>query len=368
MRRIIISANSAWNLANFRLGLMRYLRSAGYEVIALAPADGYESQIKEAGFSFFPLPIEPQGLNPISEWKLFNAYKKYLGEIKPIAVLLYTIKPNIYGSLAAAQLNIPVINNVSGLGRVFIENSIVYQLIRRLYRFAFRKSNTVFFQNEDDRTLFLNHALVKPAQTYVLPGSGVDLNRFSFKERNGDHNIMVMPARLLFEKGVAEFIEASSDLKKDYPKWRFQLCGQFAEEAKRGITEHDLLNQIDSKGLEYVSFTDQIENVYLKSTWIVLPSYREGTARVLLEAAASGRPLITSDAPGCGHIVNSAKNGFVSQVRSAKSLKEAMKKAIECSAEDYSLFAQRGRSYIETHYDEELVFQGYLARLQGIPK
>lgn len=368
MPRIIISANSAWNLANFRLGLMRFLRSAGYEIIALAPADGYEKRIEAAGFVFIPLPMEPQGLNPIREWQLYKAYKNHLRKINPAAVLLYTIKPNIYASIAAAQLNIPIINNVSGLGRIFIENSLVYQIIRRLYGFAFRKSNTVFFQNEDDRALFLKHGLVKQAQTAVLPGSGVDLNRFTFNALSLDNRRFVMPSRLLFEKGVAEYIAASKSLKERYPQWQFQLCGQYSEDSIRGITAAEHLSQIEANGLELIPFTDQIEKVYQEATWIVLPSYREGTARVLLEAAAIGRPLITSDAPGCGHIVEGAHNGYVCKARSANALMDAMEKAINCSQEQYRLFAHQGRSHIESYYDEELVFEGYLARLQGIPK
>ncbi len=237
--RILISINTAWNIVNFRAGLIRALIERGYEVVAAAPQDDYSVRLTEMGCRFVPLEIDNKGVDPRRDMALMARYMALLRRERPVAFLGYTIKPNVYGSLAAHMLAIPVINNISGLGTVFIRNSWLTPIVRGLYRTALRRSHTVFFQNEDDRALFAEIGLIKRERTDILPGSGIDLMKFSPQpaplRRAPQSARFLLIARLLRDKGVGEYVDAARLVRAHMPSATFGLLGFLHVENRTAI-------------------------------------------------------------------------------------------------------------------------------------
>jgi glycosyltransferase involved in cell wall biosynthesis len=225
--RIMLSVNAAWNIANFRTGLIKGLQRAGHEVIAVAPDDQAAQWVRQL-CTYVPLVMDKQGMRPDRDLMLMWRYWRLMRQVKPDVYLGYTVKPNVYGSLAAHALGIAVINNIAGLGAVFIQDGWLVKLVRRLYRFALRRSATVFFQNDDDRSLFVEHGMVMPEVAHLLPGSGIDLQKFDMRpasRRSGSAMRFLLVARMLWDKGVGEYVEAARVLRKTFPDLEFALLG-----------------------------------------------------------------------------------------------------------------------------------------------
>lgn len=362
--KIVISINTAWNIFNFRLGLAKTLIAEGHEVIAVAPHDDYVEKLEELGISFHAIEMQNKGSNPVEDFKLYKQYKAIYKKINPDVILQYTIKPNIYGTFAAARLNIPVINNVSGLGTVFIRSNLTSLVAKTLYRFAFRKASKIFFQNEDDRILFVQKKLVKEKITDVLPGSGIDLQKFAkspLPENNAFTFLMI--SRTLVDKGVREYAQAGKILKEKNINVQCQLIGS-REIEPLGIPEKEFNDWINSGYIDYLGMTDNIKDYILKSQCVVLPSYREGTPRSLLEAAAMGRPIVTTDAPGCREVVYNNFNGFLCKVKSAKDLASKMEKTVHLSYENLKEFGHQSRLIVEEVFDEKIVINKYISAIE----
>src|SRR4029079_12190984 len=240
-RTIVLSANSDWNIANFRQGLVRALHSAGYEPVVIAPQDpAADARMRELGAERIPIEIDRAGLNPATDIRLLLSYRSLLKRLRPAAYLSYTIKPNIYGSLAAASLGIPALPNVSGLGTAFIRGGPLQALVSLLYRVGFARAPVVFFQNDEDRSLFVSRAIVRPDQARVVPGSGVDLDQFAPVPLPEGPPAFLFIGRLLRDKGVAEFVEAARLLRAEYPDARFRLLGGLDEGNRTGIRQPEL--------------------------------------------------------------------------------------------------------------------------------
>ena len=365
--RIAIVINTSWNIYNFRMNLIRALLAQGHEVVAIAPRDVYSQRLIEAGCRFVPVRMG-KGTNPFTDllllWKLYRIYRR----IKPDVLLHFTIKPNIYGTLAAKMAGIPAINNVSGLGTVFIIKGFVSAVALRLYRVAFRYPRKVFFQNEDDRRLFLSRKLVQPAITDVLPGSGIDLQRFTPAGAFVRHQpfVFLMVARLLYEKGVAEYVEACRLLKKNFPEAKCQLLGAIPEGRRSGISQSTLHKWQQTGIIEYLGTTDDVAPVIAKADCVVLPSYREGTPRTLLEAAAMGKPLIATDVPGCREVVQHGKNGLLCCVRSSSDLAEKMMQLMQLTDRQLEQMGQAGRQLTTEKFNDRFVTDKYLKAIAEV--
>jgi glycosyltransferase involved in cell wall biosynthesis len=366
--RIAIVINTSWNIFNFRMNLAKALMRAGHEVVAIAPPDAYSERLKEAGMQYVPVHMENKGTNPVKDLFLIRQFYQIYKAAKPDVILQYTIKPNIYGTLAAKLAGIPVINNVSGLGTVFIVKNLVSKVALGLYKFAFQFPAKVFFQNRDDQELFLEHKLVKREITDVLPGSGVDTERFlpaADPVRNPDFRFLMI-ARVLFEKGIVEYVEAAKELKKRYPEARFQLLGSFDEAGNIGIKRTDFEDWIKGGEIEYLGTSDEVASVITQSDCVVLPSYREGTPKTLLEAAAMGKPIVTTDVPGCKETVVDSENGFLCEVRSAADLAQKMEKVLKLSEAEHSDMGKASRQLALTKFDEKHVIDRYLQTINEI--
>jgi len=368
-RTIVLSANGDWNIANFRQGLIRALRSAGYEPVVIAPKDpAAEARMAALGVQRIPVRIERSGRNPLADARLLLEYKRLLGKLRPAAYLGFTIKPNIYGSLAAASLGIPAIPNVSGLGTAFIRRGMLQQIVTRLYRVAFSRCPVVFFQNDEDRQLFVDRGIVEDRQARVLPGSGVDLEHFTPRPPTNGPPAFLLVGRLLRDKGVREFVGAARALSLMLTGSRFQLLGPIDQANRTAITRAQLDDWVAEGVVEYLGVTDDVRPYMAKATAVVLPSYREGLPRSLLEAAAMERPLIAADVPGCRDVVEDGVNGYLCDPRDSRSLASAMRRMAALSPAERLAMGQAGRRKVQEQFGEELVVQSYLDVLDGLDR
>jgi glycosyltransferase involved in cell wall biosynthesis len=367
--KIVISTNTAWNIYNFRAGLVRALVSQGYEVVALAPDDSYAPRLRELGCTHVSLPMDNNGTNPLRDLALTLRYFNALRRLRPVAYLGYTVKPNVYGSIAAQALGIAVINNIAGLGATFIKTNHVTKIVRGLYRVALARSHRVFFQNSEDQALFVESRLARPEVCGLVPGSGIDLTRYvpeapePFVQR-GFRFLLV--ARMLRDKGVEEFAAAAKIIRGHFPEVRFQLLGSVNSNNSNGIALEKIRGW-ESEGLvEYLGTTDDVRSFLASADCVVLPSYREGVPRSLLEAAAMARPIVATDVVGCRDAVQDGVNGFLCKVRDAADLASKMMRMIELPEQQRLAMGAAGRQKVEKEFDEQLVIQKYLYALTSL--
>ena len=360
---MLISINASWNIVNFRAGLIKALQRAGYRVVALAPSDDYSARFAAMGVEYHPIEMDRQGISPLRDLLLLWRYGRALRRLRPDIFLGFTAKPNIWGSLAAQALGIQVINNVSGLGTAFIRKGLLTRIVSRLYRLAFRRSAMIFFQNDEDRDLFVAEGIVRPGQAKLLPGSGIDLDKFRPQNppaRAAGGFTFLLIARLLWDKGVAEYVEAARRVRLHAPDARFQLLGFLDVANRTAVSRADVEAWVSEGIVDYLGETDDVRPYIAAADCVVLPSYREGLPHTLLEAAAMARPLIATDVPGCRHVVEDGVNGFLCAVRDPASLAEAMGRMLRLGAEDRARLGASARAKVEREYDEQIVAGRYL--------
>jgi glycosyltransferase involved in cell wall biosynthesis len=359
---IALSANDGWGVVNFRRGLIGALQSAGYRVAVLAPDGPHNQAIRALGADFVPLAIEARGRSPSADLRTLAAYHRILRRLRPAAFLGFTIKPNIYGSMAAHLLGIPVINNITGLGAMFEGRGPLNRLVGGLYRLALRRSAKVFFQNPEDRDLFVGRGLVRSSQAGLLPGSGVDLDHFSPRPApRGGHVTFLLAARLLWAKGVGEYAEAARMVRAAREDVRFRLLGPVERNGPGAVTQADLQAWRDEGLIDYRGSVADVRPELAKADCVVLPSYyREGTPRILLEAAAMGLPVIAADSVGCREVVIARETGLLCAPRSAESLADAMVAIAALSPAERGAMGRAGRAYMERRFSEAVVHRAYL--------
>ena len=327
----------------------------------IAPQDpAADKRMRNLGVKRIEIEIDRAGLNPLADLKLLARYRRLLKRLRPAAYLGYTIKPNIYGSLAAASLGIPALPNVSGLGTAFIRGGRLQAIVTQLYRIGFRQAPVVFFQNDEDRRLFVDRRIVRPDQARVLPGSGVDLEHFAPAPLPGGPPTFLFIGRLLRDKGVVEFVEAARLLRPDHPDARFQLLGGLDEGNRTAIRQADIDSWVAEGVIEQLGTTDDVRPFIAAANAIVLPSYREGLPRSLLEAAAMARPLIASDVPGCRDVVDDGVNGYLCAARDAGSLAAAMRRLAQLPPAQQLAMGEAGRRRVQERYSESFVVSTYL--------
>lgn len=370
---VLVAANSSWALTNYRMGLLKAIRNAGYRVVAAVPADEGLSKLEKEGVEVRPVSIAPHGTSPADELRLLYRYFQLLSELRPRALLGFTIKPNIYGALAGRVLRVPVINNVTGLGLVFTRRGPLRAVVSMLYRIAFRKSARVFFQNRESRDLFLSLGFVREQQAQLLPGSGIDLQRFAprrtSKAAGKARFTFLLPSRLMWQKGIGEYCEAARQVRSRRPDVRFQLLGAVEPSWNKAGIAKERIEQWQQEGIDYLGSTDDVRPFFAAADCIVLPSYYpEGVPRALIEAAAMGKPIITTDTPGCREMVEPGRTGFLCEPRSSESLISAMLQMVERSSAQRSAMAKAAREKAEHEYGERFVIDAYLAAIDEISR
>ncbi len=358
--RIIICSNTAWSLYNFRRSLILALIADGYEVVVVAPPDAYAEKLPALGCRYIPLSMDNKGTSPLRDLGLLLRIWQLLRRERPDAYLGFTIKPNIYGALAARLLGIPTLCNVTGLGASFIRDTWVTRVVKLLYRLAFVRSRVVF-ENDADRDVFVGSRLVREDQTVVMPTTGVDLTAFTSEPpRPADAEIrFLLVARMLWDKGVGEFVDAARQTRRTHPEARFQLLG-FLDVPNPAAIDRSVVEGWVAEGVvEYLGVTDDVRSHLAAADCIVLPSYREGLSRSLIEAAAMGKPLIATDVPGCREVVDHGTNGFLVAARDVMPLAEALGNFCNLTPTRRTQMGASSRRKAVSEFDETAVIARY---------
>ena len=313
--KILLFANTDWYLYNYRLLLADALRKAGHEVLLLSPAGIFSSKILAAGFRWQAFELSRSGVNPIHEISAIIRLAHLYRLEKPDLVHHFTSKCVLYGSVAARLAGVKqVVNAITGMGYVFTRKNIFTYVIKPFVTLFYKtalKNSKVIFQNQRDMDFFVQMRLAKSEQCVLIPGSGVDLNRFKPLPISKVDRLVVLPARMLWDKGIGEFVDASQLVKLSGVKARFVLVGAPDEGNPTSIPEPQLIAWQESGFVEWWGWKEDMANVYQQATIVCLPSYREGLAKSLIEAASCGCPLIASDIPGCREVIENGRNGLL---------------------------------------------------------
>lgn len=368
---LLFTANSAWNLAHFRKPLIEAFVSDGHAVEAVSPGGEGVADLAALGAAHREIAIDSKGVSPLRDAMLVGAYRRLFREARPDLVLGYTIKPNIYGGLAARSLGLPFLPNVSGLGTAFLSTTALEKVVSALYRTAFRGLPHVIFQNPSDRDLFLDRRIIRQGQAVLVPGSGVDLVHFAprpLPAQASEGVVFLLIARLLRDKGVLEYVEAARRVKERHPTARFQLLGE-TDAVNRTAIDRATVDSWSAEGAtEYLGKTEDVRPFIEAADCVVLPSYREGTPRTLLEAAAMARPLVATDVPGCREVVEDERTGLLCRVKDAEDLARAMTRVIEMGRGPRAAMGAAGRAKMEREFGQSRVidiYRGLVAEIAG---
>jgi glycosyltransferase involved in cell wall biosynthesis len=358
---IVILGSFAESLTRFRGSLIAALVARGHRVVACAPdaSDEVRRTLAVIGAEYRDIRLSRAGLNPLSDMRFLMQVERLLKRERATVLFAYTIKPVVYGGLAARLVGrtrfVPMITGV-GFGLTAgqgLARSAVGGLVRILYRFALRRAHVVFFQNPDDLALFRNLSLVKPAQACVqVPGSGIDIDEFPYSQPPPTPTFLMI-ARLLRDKGVVEYVEAARLVRARHPEARFQLAG-WIDENPTSITESELKRWVEGGDIEFLGRLSDVRPALRACSVYVLPSYREGTPRTVLEALAIGRAVVTTDAPGCRETVRDGVNGYLVPVRDSKALAQRLCELLE-SPEQIRAFGMASRRLAEEKFDVRIV-------------
>lgn len=363
MNTIAISANTSWYIYNFRKNTILKLIDTGHKVIAVAPKDEYSQKLIDLGCTFITIDIDKGGTNPFKDLKTLFDFYRIFNKNRIDVVLNFTPKNNIYSTLAAYLNNVKIINNIAGLGILFINESVSSKIARLLYKVSQSKASKIFFQNENDKELFLSENLAPQHLTDRLPGSGVDLKRFELQEANDDGRVkFLLIARMLFDKGVGHYVDAARLLKEKYgDKVEFRLLGFLDVDNPSAVSKDQMNLWVNEGVVNYLGTSDSVEHEIAEVDCMVLPSfYREGVPKSLLEAGAMGKPIVTSDNVGCRETVDDGINGFLCDLRSTESLILQLDKMINLTHEQRLEMGRASRTKIEREFDEQIVINKYL--------
>lgn len=358
-KRIILVANSTWNIYNFRLNIIRKLISEGHELMVIAPVDEY-LEYKENFPEVKHIPMKTMGrdsTNPIRDLLLLiELFRKY-NWLKPDLIIHYTNKPNIYGGIAAKLLKIPSIAVVTGLGYSFIHKGFLNYIVRALYKISGGTHKKFIFENVDDKALFIEEKIVEKENAYSVKGCGVDTN-FYLPNSNGqmqDEVTFTFIGRLLYDKGIIEFVSAAKKIKDKYPQVKFEVIGEFDADNPSNIDREHLVNWMESGVIEYKGFVRDIRPLLKYCDCVVLPSYREGMPRTVLEGMSMGKAIITTDVPGCRETVEDGVNGFIVPAKDHNALALAFEKFINFNPEQRKKMGVLGRKMAEEVFDDKLI-------------
>ncbi|MCM5527618.1 glycosyltransferase family 4 protein [Parasegetibacter sp. NRK P23] len=361
MSTIALVANTSWSMYNFRRGLIRALRAQGHKVLVIAPQDNFSAALVAEGVEFVPLYIDNYGTSPLNEWRTFWTLVRIYRQYAPGLIFHYTIKPNIFGTLAASFCKIPSVAVITGLGHTF-SKSWMTGLVVPLYRLAMKRSKGIWFLNEQDKAVFVQRKIGDPSRMMVLPGEGVDTNFFYASGKIPAHPISFLYAgRMLKDKGVEDFAAAAAIVKRKHPGVTFRMVGFIDQENPNSITVQKLLEWQQEKTVEYLGESTDIRPFIHAADCVVLPSYYgEGLSRVLMEASSMAKPIITTRNVGCEQLVDEGKNGFLCNTKDPADLALQMEKMVDKSPDELKSMGLRSRAMIKEKYEESGIINIYL--------
>ena len=365
-RTVVLSANTSWNLYNFRGGLIGALAERGWDVLCVAPEDDYTPRLAELGARWIGISMSQRGLGPADNARTLMRYVDVYRRERPSVALHFTIKPVMFGSIAARLLRIPTVNSITGLGNAFLRQDAVTPAITALYRVALGGAHKVFFQNPEDLELFVERGMAPRKRTALVAGSGVNLARFNPTPppSNAAFTFLLI-ARLLTEKGLAEYAQAARLLRARGVDARFLLLGPGAGEDKGAVPLSQIGTWQAEGVLEYLGETADVRPAIAAADCIVLPSYREGTPRVLLEAGAMARPSVATDVAGCRQVVVEGETGLLCRAKDAVDLADKMQAMARLSVEARARMGALARRRIEQEYDLRRVVAAYLEAIEA---
>lgn len=358
-KHVVVLSRCARTLFNFRLALMLGLKSEGADVFCMgAGGDGFPARLKARNVDFRALPVSLKGVDPLGDLWLLLRYVWEFRALRPDIVHAFTIKSAVYGTIGAWLAGVPVrVVTITGLGHAFISaNFLVRKLVTKLYRFALRRANLVYFQNPDDLDLFVREGYVDRQRVRLVAGSGVDTVRFTvtaLPSAAGRSPAFLMISRLLVEKGVHEFVAAAKEIRRKYPAVTMRILGGRDPRNPSSLDAGQLATLFGSD-VEWVDEVADVRPYIAAADVIVLPSYREGLPRTILEASAMGRAVITTDVPGCRQALVAEQTGLLVPAKDAKALENAMERFI-LDPGLISKFGKAGRQFVEQVFDERLV-------------
>lgn len=361
--KILVLANDDFSFFNFRKELLHKLVSLNNEVYISLPNGDKIKNLEEIGCKYIETEFNRKGMNPIKDIKLLQKYKKIIKEIKPDVVLTYTIKPNIYGGIACRKMKVPYIANITGLGTALENKSILQKILIIMYKYAFKNIKCCFTQNQENMN-FVKKNILNDDRVKLLPGSGVNLEKFNLLDypKKNDKIRFLFISRLMKEKGIEEYMELAKVITKKYDNIEFHVLGQCEKEYEEKLQE--LLNE---NILIYHGRQDNIIPFLEKASCLIHPSYYpEGISNVLLEASASGRPVITTNRSGCRDVVDDEKTGFIIEIKNTEQLIEKTEKFINLPYEEKVKMGLNARKKVEKEFDRNIVVNKYLEELEKL--
>lgn len=371
-KQILLFSNTAWSLYKFRKKLISGLISQGYHVTLLACPDEYVDRLTELGACFIPVKnLSQKGKSPFRDYLLLTEIKKIFKKVKPAIVFLYTIKPNIYGNIAAKRLGIKCVSVITGLGYTFLNDNLTSTVAKLLYKRYLNLAEEIWFLNNEDKKLFVDQKLIPSEKAFLLPGEGIDCNEFTpvktsaSESANGNVSFALI-ARLLKDKGVVEYVDAARLVKKKKPFVQFNIIGFLNAKNPSAIEKADLDEWVNEGTVNYLGAVDDVRPEILKNDCIVLPSYREGMSMILMEAAALERAIITTNIPGCREIVDHGKTGFLCNVKDVADLAEKMEIFLDLSKQQQGMMGSLARQKIVNEFDVEKIIKIYIDKIESI--
>ena len=367
MPRICFVSNSAWSVYNFRIDIIRHFISKGYEILVLAADDEYAARLRQEGCRFVPVSFNNRTENPFTDYLLYRNLKKLYKEYQPDIIFHYVIKPNIYGSLAAASRHIPSIAVITGMGYGFSKRNWLYLLIRLLYTHALKKTKVVWFLNNEDAKFFIEQKIVNVEKTRVLHGEGVNTTHFAPVNRPTGKNKFrfLMSTRLLKSKGVAIYADAARILRKKNIDADFELIGFYEKHHPDSIHPQDIMRWQSEGLIRYSGFANDVRIFLSAADGFIFPSfYNEGVPRGLMEAASMQLPVITSNNRGCREVVIDNVTGYLCNMNNPFDLADKMEKMINLSNDEKIKMGVNGRLLVENKFNIQQVIEVYEQALQ----
>lgn len=361
-KRILILVNKYTTIIKFRLEVVEALVKEGYEVFVSVPYHEKVNEIEEVGATIVETPFDKDGMNPVKDFLLMNKYRKLIRKTKADVVLTYTIKPNVYGGMAASLEKVPYIANITGLGNALENKGVIGKLSVMLYKLGFRRISTVFFQNEANKKFF-EEKNIPTGKAEMLPGSGVNLNKFNVLPYVEKETVeFAFISRIMKEKGIEEYIEAAKEIKKKYTNTVFHVCGFGDEYYENRMREMDKEEIIIYHGL-----LDDVRGMLKDVHCVIHPTYYpEGMSNVLLESASSGRPIISTNRPGCREAIDDCVNGFIIEEKDVESLIKKIETFMEMPFNQKYEMGLNGRKKMEQQFDRQIVVDKYLSKCREV--
>lgn len=366
---IALCCNTSFGVVNFRAGLIRCLVERGHRVVVVAPRDAYSGRLASLGAEYVEWDVCARSTRIVGELRALRQLMRIYRDISPDIAFHFTIKAVIYGAIAARRIGTPFVSVITGLGYVFLNENWTSKLSRTLYRYTLNGSREVWFLNKDDCNAFETLELVEPSRVRLLPGEGVDMDHFAPDDTGApvsECRSFLMIARLLKDKGVFEYVEAARAVRRRDPHVQFLLVGPADSANPTAIRRSQVQEWEDEGAIRYLGAVDDVRPAIRATTCVVLPSYREGTPRALLEAASMERPVVATDVPGCRDVVVPEATGLLCAVRDADDLAAKMQRIAGMSDAELKSMGQRARQFIRQSFDERLVIAEYLNALDRL--